>query len=218
MLLDHQESLVLLRKYGIAVPKTMMFPIKSSFADVKSKLSFPCVLKVDAPELLHKSDLHLVAPSINGPGEFQQEFANLKKIMKNQKITKGRFVVQEKIRGVELIMGMSRDPSFGPVMVIGLGGIFVEIFKDVSFRVSPLTKKDVEEMIEELKGKKVLEGFRNQPKVNKKEIIKLMMLLDKLVRKEKRIIALDFNPVMVDQSQAIVVDPKISINEGAKGA
>ena len=210
MLLDHQETLVLLKKYGIKVPKTVIAPLTSSFK--KNRLSFPCVLKVDAPGLVHKTDLGLVAPSVKNAAEFHQELTRLKKVVKKQRIKEAKFILQEKIKGVELIMGMNNDLSFGPVMMIGLGGIFVEIFKDISLRVSPLSIKDAEEMIEELKGKRVLEGFRNQPRINKKAIIKLLLTLDKLIKKEKKIIALDFNPVMVDQSKAVVVDPKIIIN------
>jgi acyl-CoA synthetase (NDP forming) len=115
------------------------------------------------------------------------------------------------VNGQEIIIGMKRDVIFGQVILFGLGGVFVEVLKDVSLRIAPLIIKDCRDMINEIKGKKILYGFRNIPKTNQLAIIDLLLKTSKLAINEKNIAELDFNPVMVDK-KAVVVDARIIEN------
>jgi acyl-CoA synthetase (NDP forming) len=124
-------------------------------------------------------------------------------------VKKYNFVVQEMIKGQEIIMGIKRDEIFGPVILFGLGGVLVEILKDVSMRIAPLSKRDCKEMIEEIKGSKLLDGYRNIKKVNKEKIIELLLNLSDLAVNEKEIEEIDFNPVIVNEKNAVVVDARI---------
>jgi acyl-CoA synthetase (NDP forming) len=133
-------------------------------------------------------------------------------ILKMHNIKNYNFIVQEMFKGQELIIGMKRDKTFGPVILLGLGGIFVEVIKDFSMRIAPLTKKDSYDMIEELKGKKLLEGYRGKKKISKDAIVDILMKLSNLSIKEKDISEIDFNPVMINDKEACVVDARMMNN------
>jgi len=120
-------------------------------------------------------------------------------------------LIQPMMKGKEIIIGMKRDPFFGPVIVFGLGGIFVEILKDVSMRIAPLTKKDASEMLTEIKGIEILKGARGEKSVNFKALQKIILSLSRLSLKHREIKEIDLNPVMVDEKEARVVDARIIV-------
>lgn len=194
MLLDNNSSLNLLRKYSIDFP---------------SSKKFPKVLKVDSPEVIHKTELGLVFLNINSKKELELRKKEAEKILKKNKIKNYNLIEQEMINGTEIIIGIKRDSVFGPAIVFGLGGVFVELLKDVSMRLAPLTRKDCEAMIEEIKGKKLLEGFRGKKPVNKKLIVDLLMKTSKMAMNEKKINEADFNPVIITEKKAYVADARI---------
>ena len=122
---------------------------------------------------------------------------------------KGKIIIQPKIKGKEIIIGIKKDPSFGKVIMVGMGGIFTEIFKDVSLRINPIKEKEAKKMLKELKSYPLLKGFRNQKGVNTKKLVKLIVKVSELAKEEKNIKEIDFNPVIVNSKQAVIVDPKI---------
>lgn len=205
MLLNQKRASDLLRKYSIELPKTIIF--ENPLFD--KKINYPVVLKIDSPEIIHKSDFGVIFLDLKNQEEVNRALKTEITILKMHDIQDYKFIVQEMVKGQELIMGMKRDKTFGPVILLGLGGIFVEVLKDVSMRIAPLTKKDCYEMIDELKGKKLLEGFRNTKAVDITKIIDLLMKLSKLAMSEKNITEIDFNPVMVDDKKACVVDARM---------
>ncbi len=194
MLLDNNSSQKLLRKYSIDFP---------------SSKKFPMVLKVDSPDVIHKTELGLVFLNINSKKELESKKKEAIIILKKNKIKKYSLIEQEMINGTEIIIGIKRDSVFGPAIVFGLGGVFVELLKDVSMRLAPLTRKDCETMIEEIKGKKLLEGFRGKKPVNKKLIVDLLMKASKMAMNEKKINEADFNPVIITDKKAYVADARI---------
>ena len=204
MLLQQKEVLILLQKYSILYPKTVIIKTVSDI----DKFSYPAVLKIDSPEVSHKSDLGLVITDIKNSSEAKQKLKLCEDKLKKYNINDYRFILQKQIEGQEIIIGMKRDPIFGPAILFGLGGVFVEVLKDYSMRIAPLSRKDCLDMINEIKGKKILSGFRNIPAVNKEKIISLLLKISKLAMNETEILEIDFNPVMINRN-AEVVDARI---------
>src|SRR5262249_21321266 len=120
-------------------------------------------------------------------------------------------VVQQVSRGIEMIIGVARDASFGPVVMVGLGGIFVEIVKDVAFRVMPITRDDAEEMLRELRAFRVLQGYRGYPPTNVNAIVELLLQVSNLVQDFPHVQQLDLNPVIVQPHAVTVVDVKLKL-------
>lgn len=207
--MNQDESIRILKKYSIKIPKTLIFKTHSISS---INLKFPLVLKIDSKKIIHKSDMGLVYVNINSISELNRHVKTAVMILKMHNITDYEFVVQEMIRGQEILIGMKTDDTFGKVILFGLGGIFVEVLKDVSMRIAPLSKKDCLDMISEIKGKVLLEGYRNIKKVNIQKIIELLLKISKLSLNEKFIKEIDFNPVIVDEKSATVVDARMIKN------
>ena len=172
-----------------------------------SEIGFPVVLKVLSSRITHKSDVGGVIVGIKSEEELRDAFSSIK-----ERFPEERVLIQEMCRGVEVIIGGKLDSAFGHVVMFGLGGVFTEVLKDYSVRICPITETDAEEMIREIKGYRILEGFRNLPKANTDEIKEILIKICKLMEQE-RVIELDLNPVMVEE-EARVVDALIILQEG----
>ncbi|MFH2020804.1 MAG: acetate--CoA ligase family protein [archaeon] len=205
MLLEQKKVQSLLNTYKIAYVPTLV--INNTLPS--KKLKFPVVLKVDSKEVIHKSDLGLVFTNIMNLNEIGRKMKTATTILKMHGIKDYSFLIQEMIQGTELIIGMKRDKTFGPVIMLGLGGVFVEVMKDISMRIAPVSKFECYSMIEELKGKKLLSGYRGSKPVNKEKIVDIMLRLSALSLKETNIEEIDFNPVMADDKNAVVVDARV---------
>jgi acyl-CoA synthetase (NDP forming) len=154
---------------------------------------------------LHKTEVGGVILDIRDEGEAKAAFSNLQKKFSNEKI----LIESMEEKGLELIMGIIRDPSFGLSIMVGLGGIFTEALNDVSFRVIPISKFDAEAMLGDLKAAKVLDGFRGM-KVNKSLVIDILLKLSQLgLDFDKHLSQMDLNPVILRENDAIVVDAKM---------
>lgn len=208
MLINQKKAGELLRKYSIKTPKTIIF----KETEFNKKIKYPVVLKVDSPKIIHKSDFGVIFLNLQNKEEVNRALKTQNTILKMNNITDYNFIVQEMVTGTELIMGMKRDETFGPVILLGIGGIFVEILKDTSMKIAPLKKKECYDMIEKLKAKKLLEGYRNTKKVNKDAIVDVLLKLSKLSIDQKHISEIDFNPVIVNEKKAIVVDARLIEN------
>ena len=209
-MLNQKKALALLEKYNFSYPSTTFFTEQRI-----PKIKYPTILKVDSSDAVHKSDLGLVFTDINNAKDVKDAVKQIKKVVEKEGIEDYKMFFQEKIDGTELIFGMKRDAVFGPVIVFGLGGIFVEIVKDVAMRIAPLTRKDCLEMIDSIKGKKLLEGYRNSKKVHIPFIIDVMLNLSRLSMNENHINEIDFNPVIVNEEKAYVVDARFLESENA---
>jgi acyl-CoA synthetase (NDP forming) len=207
MLLSQKSAMYLLNKYGLKYPKTDFFKLV-----LPKNLQYPVALKVDSPQVIHKSDLGLVFTNICTENDLKHAILECKILLRKQGIKEYSFVAQEMINGTELIMGMKQDKIFGPVVLFGLGGIFVEILKDVSLRVAPLTRKDCHDMIQEIKSKELLQGYRNQPPVDKNLIVDSLLRLSKLSVSEKDLLEIDFNPIILNKKGAFVVDARVIVD------
>jgi acyl-CoA synthetase (NDP forming) len=154
-----------------------------------------------------------VKTNIQNEEELKAAFEAIKKSAKKTKIE--GILVQKMEQGKEVIIGMKQDPQFGPVIMFGLGGVFVEVLKDVSFRVAPIDKKEAEEMINEIKSSEILKGVRGEKPVKISALIDLLIKISNLAVKEKNILEIDLNPVMIDEKSAKVVDVRMMIEPPA---
>ncbi len=176
-----------------------------------NEISYPIVLKIVSEDVIHKSDSGGVKVGISSDEELQQSYEemliNVKNYYPNAKIQ--GFSIEEMVNGIELIVGTSTDSQFGKMIALGIGGIFVEVYKDVSFRLIPVTEQDVLDMIEEIQGKKMFEGFRGLPEVNTKELISLMLKVSKLIEAFPQIHEMDLNPIVATIDGLKAIDARI---------
>ena len=175
------------------------------------KIGFPVVIKVVSEDVVHKSDAGGVKVGIKSDEELRRAFEEMMVSVKNHypdSVIEG-VSVEEMVEGVELLIGTNTDSQFGKMIALGIGGVFVEIYKDVSFRLIPVTTSDVEEMILDIKGKAMLEGYRGMPAVDKQELISLVLKVSKLIEKFPIINEMDLNPVVATTDGLKVIDARI---------
>lgn len=211
-LLTEVESKELLSKAGISVVETKLAKSKEEAISISEQLGLPVVLKIASPDIVHKSDVGGVKLGLKTVRQVGKAYEDMMKAMK-QKSPQAKIdgvSVQKMARpGVEIIIGMSQDAQFGPVLMFGLGGIFVEILKDVSFRIVPLTKRDAREMIKEIKGYPLLEGYRGGEPVNIDYLEEMVLKVSDFVEQNPEIKELDLNPIFAYSDGAVAVDARI---------
>ena len=193
---------VLLRDYGI--PTTDFVVIKSDDDLESIELEFPVALKVCSPDILHKTDVGGVELNIMDEEELKREFSEFKK-----KFPGERFIIEKmEPQGIEMIAGLVNDASFGMSIMVGMGGIFAEMYKDVSFRLVPIKRKDAEEMIDDLKAGELFKGFRGI-ELDRKAMVELLLKLSQIGTDFPSISQMDLNPVFVYSSGLKVIDAKM---------
>ena len=185
-----------LKKY-VPVAKNVLSKKYEDIQKFAKKHDYNVVLKIISPQALHKSDIGGVIP-VKSEEELKEAHDKLTKISKKKKLKLQGLLCQEFIDGKYLIVGIKKDPTFGHAIMVGLGGIFVEIMKDVSFRVCPITEQDAEEMLEELKGKALLKGARGQKPLNTDLLIQTLVKISKIPIKHPEIEELDINPFVLN--------------------
>ena len=196
------EAKAILREYGIATPRGIVF---ESLPD-KIELKFPLVLKVSDASIIHKSDVGGVKAGIVGLYDLIEEYIAMKKRFPNSE-----FLLEEMAqKGVEFIVGVTRDPVFGPVIMLGTGGIYTELYQDVAFRKLPIGREDALDMIQEIRSGIFCKGFRGT-RIDCEEIVGLLLKVNGMISGGKvDILSLDLNPVIVSASGAVAADAKIS--------
>jgi 3-hydroxypropionyl-CoA synthetase (ADP-forming) len=172
------------------------------------KKGYPVVLKIISKQALHKTDIGGVK-IVKSEEQLEKNFNALLKIAKTKKIKIDGILVQEFLHGCETIIGIKKDPVFGHVVMFGTGGVLTELFKDVSFRVCPITEKEADDMIYELKGKKLLNGFRGAKPVNIKLLKSVLVKVSKIPLKNKDIEEMDINPFIINEKTGKVADARI---------
>jgi acetyl-CoA synthetase (ADP-forming) len=210
-LYDQKRSKALLRRYRIPFCESKVCSSQSELLAFAKRVGYPVVLKVESEAVVHKSDSGGV---IAGIMDSKALIGSQKKIIRNiserfPDLSGFSFLVQKQVTGKEVIIGMKRDPQFGPVIMVGLGGIFVEVLKDVSFRIAPLKKSDAKAMLAELKSYRILTGVRGEPSVDIDSLVDMILKISRMSLGEDAIEEIDFNPVMVNEKKAYVVDARI---------
>ena len=211
-LLTEVESKELLKKAGIPVVEAKLARSKKEAISISKETGFPVVLKINSPDVVHKSDSGGVklglANATQAGKAYSKIISSVKRAYPKAQI-QGVSVQPMAPSGVEVIIGMSKDPQFGPVLMFGLGGILVEVLKDVSFRIVPVTERDAREMIREIKGYPILEGYRGQKPTSIPALEKLIVEVSQFVEKNPQIKELDLNPVFAYPDKAVAVDARI---------
>lgn len=205
-LLDFQISKKLLSKYKISFLETEIFESEEKARQFVKKIGFPVALKVFSRKIFHRTDIGGVKIDLRNEKELKAAFGKLLRIKDAEGV-----LIQKMGQGEQIVLGMKRDGQFGPVLMFGLGGIFVEILKDVSFRVCPVSRKEAVKMIKEIKGYSILKGSRTGKEVNINALVNMIVGLSKLSLKEKSIKEIDLNPVIVNEKGAWAADFKFFI-------
>jgi acetate---CoA ligase (ADP-forming) len=210
--LTERQSKQILAEYGIPVARESLAATDDEAVANANKIGYPVVLKIESPEITHKTDARAVEINLNNDGEVRAAFNRIVSNAKayNPAAQINGVLVQEMIRvGTEMIIGMTQDPQWGPTIVVGLGGILVEVLKDIATRVAPLSSFDVEAMLHELKGAKILNGFRGQPAADIGAVVEVVLRFSQLcIDLKDEIEEIDINPLLLfaDGKGAKVVD------------
>ena len=206
------EAKTVCMEYGIPVPKFRVAGSAEDAVRYAEEIGYPVVLKVVSPDVIHKSDVGGVMLGLRSADEvrsaYEKLLGNVRSHKPNAEIV-GVLVEEMAPKAVEVIVGAIKDPQFGPTLMFGLGGVFVEILKDVSFRVAPIMEDDATEMITEIKAYPILQGYRGMPPADVDAIKQILLNTSRLVMEHQEIAELDLNPIMVYQKGAKAVDARI---------
>ena len=222
-LLTYPETVGILSSYGIPLARGKIAKSSSEASRLAAKIGYPVALKIFSPQVTHKTDAEALRLNLTNAGEVKEAFRivieNARKF--DSKAQTRGVLVQEMIRdGIEIIVGVSRDSQFGPVILTGIGGVLVEVFKDVSMRLPPITKRDAKEMMGELRGHELFEGFRGRPKADMDTVVEVLRKVSKMaIDLREQILELDLNPIIVGQkgTGAKVVDARIYVSKAHTG-
>ncbi len=206
------EAKEILKEYGIPVGEFRLAKTKQEAVKFAKEVGYPVAAKIVSPQIVHKSDAGGVKLNLKDASEVKKAFdeitRNARAYNKEAQI-EGILISPMEKKGIEVIIGMTRDRQFGPVIMFGLGGIFVEVLKDVSFRIVPLTRGDAEEMVKEIKGYPVLQGVRGADSGDVEAIVDIILKVSSLVSANEVISELDLNPVFIFKKGASVVDARM---------
>ncbi len=205
------EAFEVLKAYGIPVADYQVVQKKEDLKKALTKIKGPVALKVISPEISHKSDVGGVVLNIHDPSEAEKVYSKMNKLA--QRRFSGILVQKMISDGKEVILGAKRDPSFGPVVLFGLGGIYVEVFRESSLRVAPINRPEAQEMISELKAASILKGIRGERPLDVKALVGHLLKLSQLMMDCPEIEGLDINPVKVLEKGAIAVDARILLSK-----
>ena len=206
------ESKELLHKAGIPVVDTRLARTKREAVSISKQMGFPVVLKISSPDVIHKSDAGGVKLGLANATQVGKAYSEIVSSIKQaypEAEIHGLSVQRMAGPGVEVIIGMSKDPQFGPVLMFGLGGILVEVLKDVSFRIVPVSERDARDMIREIKGYPILEGYRGQKPISIAALEELIVRVSQFAENNPHIAELDLNPVFAYPDKAIAVDARV---------
>ncbi|MFN2127069.1 MAG: acetate--CoA ligase alpha subunit [Anaerolineales bacterium] len=213
------ESREILDAYGLRIPRSEIAKTPEEAVSKASEIGYPVVLKIASPDILHKTDVGGVRVGLGNDQEIYDAF-ELMVYRAQRYVPEARIwgcLVQEMVPpgGVEVLVGMNRDPQFGPLVTFGLGGIYVETIKDVTFRIAPFSIQDAEGMLSEIRAHALLDGVRGKPEVDKPAIVDTLLRIGQLVQEFPEIVELDINPLVVftKGQGAIAIDMRMILSE-----
>jgi len=205
--LSEYESKIVLASYDIPVTREIIIQKNNDVISAAHEIGYPVVMKGCSPEITHKTEKGLIRTDIRDDKEALDAFND---IMAGMNGSHGSILIQEMIKGKrELVIGLIRDPQFGPCVMFGLGGIFTEILKDVSFRLAPLEKRDALEMMVEIKAHKILDAVRGMEPVDRELLSEMLINVGRIGVENDAIKEIDINPVIISGSRPVAVDALI---------
>ncbi len=205
MILSYNEQEAILGKYNLQTAFSGLATTEEKAVILAEKIGYPVVMKISSQKHLHRTEIEGVFLDVENKEDVLNTFSRLTEIEDIDGV-----IIQKKIKGLEFIIGAKIDASFGPVIMFGSGGVMVELFNDVAFRVAPINKNEALDMIEEIKGKKLLEGFRGFPEMNKNYLADILVNVSSIIYNEN-IKEVDFNPVIVNEEGGFICDVKMLI-------
>jgi acetyl-CoA synthetase (ADP-forming) len=206
------EAKTICAEYAIPVTKFKLAKNEREAAEFAEELGFPVVLKIVSPDIIHKSDAGGVMVNLMSKVEVQDAYGEILENAKKYKATAkiaGVLVQEMAPQSTEVIVGAIKDFQFGQTLMFGLGGVFVELLKDVTFRIAPITREDAQEMVTEVKAYPLLKGYRNTPPADIDAIINILLNTSRLVMDNPQVKELDLNPIMAYEKGAKTVDARI---------
>lgn len=208
------EALDIIKSSGISTPDYVLVKTVKEAIEASRMIGFPVVLKIVSPDALHKSDIGGVAVDVGSEEEVEKRYNgimdNLAKDIPDACIT-GILVQKQARQATETIIGGIRDEQFGPAVMFGLGGIFVELFKDAAFRIAPVTETEALEMMKEIKGYPILSGYRGMKELDISQIAKTIVTISELISNVDEIKEVELNPLFVYEKSVVAVDARIII-------
>ena len=206
------ESLAMVKLFGVDVPDYALVKSAEEAVEVSKEIGFPLVLKIASQDVLHKSDIGGVVINLNNIEEVERNYNkvldNLKRIVPNARI--GGVLIQKQLpEAAHLIVGGVYDEQFGPAVMFGLGGVFVELFKDVSFRIAPVTETEAMEMIREIKAYSILSGYRGSKKLDIEQVTKTIVNISELITNISTIKEVELNPLFAYEKSVKAVDARV---------
>ncbi len=210
------ESKKVLEQIGVPIVETRLAKTQKEAGLISQEIGFPVALKIVSPEVVHKSDAGGVKLGLNSIAQVRSAYREMIGSIEQKfpdAVIHGVSVQKMARPGAEVIVGSSKDPQFGPVIMFGLGGIFVEVLKDVSFRIVPVLEKDAEDMIQEIKGYSLLEGYRGREPANIPALVEMILKLSRFVEENQQVKELELNPVMTYSDGVLAVDARIILEE-----
>ncbi len=211
--LSEYESKQVLAAYGIPVTREVLVNDLQGLKSAARDIGYPLVLKGCSSEIAHKTEKGLIRVDIRNEGEASAAFEEITAHMG----AGAAVLVQEMIKGQrELVIGLTRDPQFGPCVMFGLGGIFTEILKDISFRVAPLERRDALEMMHDIKGHKILEAVRGMEAADLDMFSDILIKVGQIGLENDAVKEIDINPVIISGSRPVAVDALVVLEQGKK--
>jgi acyl-CoA synthetase (NDP forming) len=210
-----EESRAVMELSGIPFNKSGLAKTEKEAVKQAAKIGFPLVMKIVSPQVIHKTEAGGVKVGISSVKEVQKGWKDIMTSVK-QKVPDAEIqgiLLEEMVKGTELIVGTTTDPQFGPMIMFGIGGIFVEVYKDVSFRLIPITSGDAKDMLNEIKGKPILEGVRGLPVADPEKLVNVLMSASELVHKYPMIAEMDINPLIITERGPVAVDARIVLGK-----
>lgn len=212
------EAWDILTAYGLSIPRSVLAKTPQEAVEAAGKIGYPVVLKIASPDILHKTDVGGVKVGLETPDQVQDAFELM--IYRTERFLPEAQIwgcqVQEMAPpgGLEVLVGMNRDPQFGPLVTFGLGGIYVEVLKDVTFRVAPFTRLEAQAMLEEIRSKALLDGVRGKPPIDKEVVVDTLLRMGQLVQEFPEIAEFDINPLIVypKGQGAIAIDMRLVLS------
>ncbi|MFO8058819.1 MAG: acetate--CoA ligase family protein [bacterium] len=204
--LSEYDSKRVLQEYGIPVTRERLVRGQKDAVAAAEEIGYPVVIKATGPELTHKTEMDAIRLNLADAKSVRQAVRELKEATKGEKIQ--GLVVQEMVKGRrELVLGLIRDPQFGPCVMFGLGGIYTEILRDVSFRVAPLSERDALEMMDEIRGKKILDAVRGMAAADRQALAESLVALGRIGMDQDEVKEIDVNPmILTGEGRPVAVD------------
>ena len=209
--LSEHESKKFLAEYGIAVTEERVVSTEEEAVATASKIGYPVALKASGEEFSHKTELGLIVLHLKNKEEIRTAF---RRLTSRADVSVKEALVQQMVEGDrELVVGLTRDPQFGPCVMFGLGGVLTEILEDVTFRVAPLSKRDALEMMNDIRAKKILDTFRGKPPVDRNALADILIAVGRIGMEVDDVKEIDINPLKITDGRPVAVDALVVLEE-----